>query len=300
MASTGSLSQQDLARLLDRTSRTFALAIPLLEEPLATQVGLAYLMFRIADELEDAPRWGRQRRMRALASFVDGLDAPPPAGRPVEWQQLVEDAPPTGDMGCLELLARADDVLAAARSLPPRVAATIFGHTKRTALGMKDFVERQDESGGLALADVDDLRRYAYVVAGIVGEMLTDLFALAHARVADVREALDADAATFGEGLQLVNILKDAPSDAREGRAYLPPGVPRSAIVELARSDLARASRYVDTLAGAHAPRGVVAFCELPVRLAEATLDRLEQGAPKLAREEVMAIVAAVTSRERS
>lgn len=300
MASTGSLSQQDLARLLERTSRTFALAIPLLEEPLATQVGLAYLLFRIADELEDAPRWGRDRRIRALTSFVDWLDAPSPSKGPVEWQELVKDEAPTGDMGCLDLLARADDVVGAAHGLPPQTAATILAHTKRTALGMKQFVERQDERGGLVLADVDDLRRYAYVVAGIVGEMLTDLFALAHAGVRAAREALDTDAASFGEGLQLVNILKDAPSDAREGRAYLPPGLPRSTIVELARRDLARASRYVHTLAAAHAPRGVVAFCELPVRLAEATLDRLEQGAAKLAREEVMAIVAAVTSRERS
>ena len=37
-------------------------------------------------------------------------------------------------------------------------------------------------------------------------------------------------------------------------------------------------------------------FCELPVRLAEATLDRLDDGAEKLSREEVMKIFAAVTN----
>ncbi len=295
MPSIGLVPRHDLARLLERTSRTFALAIPLLEEPLATQVGLAYLLFRVADELEDAPRWGRERRARALASFVEWIDGPSDSP---EWMSLVENDPPTVHPGCLELLARGGDVLGATRSLPQPIATTILAHTRRTARGMAEFVATQDEHGGLVLSDVDDLRRYAYVVAGIVGEMLTDLFSHADAGVAAARVALDADARSFGEGLQLVNILKDAPSDAREGRVYLPPNVARSTIVELARSDLARATRYVRTLVDARAPRGVVAFCELPVCLAEATLDRLEAGAPKLSRDEVMAIVADVTSRD--
>ena len=297
MTSVGSLSQQDLARLLQQTSRTFALAIPLLEEPLATQVGIAYLLFRIADELEDAPRWERDRRARALGSFVKWLDAPRDDGDGAAWARLVKETPPTDHEGCLELLARADDVLGAAHALPAPVARTILGHTTRTAVGMAEFVARQDERGGLVLDDVADLRRYAYVVAGIVGELLTDLFALAHPGLASARTALDADAAAFGEGLQLVNILKDAPSDAREGRSYLPRGVSRQAVFDLARTDLARARVYVRTLVDAGAPRGAVHFCDLPVRLADATLDRLEQGAAKLGRDEVMAIFARVTSR---
>jgi phytoene/squalene synthetase len=44
----------DLADLLQRTSRTFGLAIPRLSEPTRTEVTIAYLLFRIADTLEDA------------------------------------------------------------------------------------------------------------------------------------------------------------------------------------------------------------------------------------------------------
>ncbi|MBX3263596.1 MAG: squalene/phytoene synthase family protein [Labilithrix sp.] len=291
---TTTLADPDLARLLERTSRTFALAIPLLEAPLARQVGVAYLLFRIADELEDAALWSRDRRAAALASFVRWLDGED-AG--LNWPELVARTPPTRDAGCLELLSRAPDVLAAVRAMDAGVATAIVAHVKRTALGMAEFVARQDEGGGITLADVDDLRRYAYVVAGIVGELLTELFAVADPRAAAAREALDADAASFGEGLQLVNILKDAPADAREGRAYLPADVPRGAIVELARADLARAERYVRTLVEARASRGVVMFCDLPVRLAIATLAALDAGAPKLAREDALGIVAAVTSR---
>ena len=66
-------------------------------------------------------------------------------------------------------------------------------------------------------------------------------------------------------------------------------------VVRLARTDLARANDYVGVLKVAGASASVRAFCELPVRLAVATLDRLDAGAAKLSREEVMAIFADVT-----
>jgi farnesyl-diphosphate farnesyltransferase len=299
------LSDADTARLLETTSRTFALAIPLLEPPLARQVGVSYLLFRIADTLEDAPLWGRDERALALASFAGWLDADAPDARErvseAEWQRLVRAEPPSRDRACLELLARGDAVLGAARVMGgARVARAVVSHTRRTALGMAEFVAKQDARGALSLESLAELRRYAYVVAGIVGELLTDLFALAlpALALAETRARLDADAASFGEGLQLVNILKDATADAREGRTYLPRSVPRADVTALARADLARAARYVEALAGAGAPLGVQSFCDLPVRLAEATLDGLAAGAPKLARDEVLRIVESVTGRE--
>jgi farnesyl-diphosphate farnesyltransferase len=140
----------------------------------------------------------------------------------------------------------------------------------------------------MRLARVEELRAYCYVVAGIVGELLTELFGAA--------PALSEAGRRFGEGLQLVNILKDAPSDAREGRVYLPASVPRADIVKLARDDLRTAERYIDELRAHGASPGTIAFCTLPHRLAVATLDRLDEGRPKLTREEAMAIFADVTA----
>ena len=65
-----------LERLLARTSRTFALAIPLLPAPLNREVTTSYLLFRIADTFEDATRWSRAARLAALADFAALLDAP--------------------------------------------------------------------------------------------------------------------------------------------------------------------------------------------------------------------------------
>ena len=43
-----------LEELLENTSRTFALSIPVLPEPTRRQVMIAYLLFRIADTFTDS------------------------------------------------------------------------------------------------------------------------------------------------------------------------------------------------------------------------------------------------------
>jgi len=266
------MEDAEVRTLLEKTSRTFALAIPLLPPPLAREVGIAYLLFRIADTLEDADLWHRDARIAALHDFERWLDG---------GGDLRIDPPPTKNAGYMNLLARAGAVRAAASDVAKK-------HVKRTAHGMAEFVARQDDEGRIVLTDLADLRAYCYFVAGIVGEMLTELFGAA--------PALSEDGKLFGEGLQLVNILKDAPADAREGRVYLPPSVPRAEIMQLARDDLRVAERYVAAL---RADAKTIAFCTLPLRLATATLDRLEAGAPKLSRDEAMAIFADVTSSLR-
>ena len=103
---------------------------------------------------------------------------------------------------------------------------------------------------------MDDLHDYCYAVAGIVGEMLTELYVLDWPQLQSVAVDLRGRAARFGEGLQLVNILKDAQGDAQEGRVYLPRGVPVQQIFELAGRDLERAGEFVELLRGAGAQRG--------------------------------------------
>jgi farnesyl-diphosphate farnesyltransferase len=287
------LAPGELSSLLERTSRTFALTIPLLDEPLATDVGLAYLLFRIADTLEDAPSWGRDARMAALDSFGEWL-----VGDDDEraWLDTVATSPPTDDEGCLALLARADAVRSAVNARGQDLALSMTMDVVRTSSKMAEFVGRQNEDGGLVLDDLPDLREYCYAVAGIVGELLTEMFLTRDPSLEPERDALMDLAPAFGEALQLVNILKDAPGDAREGRMYLPPTVDRAEVVRLARTDLEKANAYVAILARAGASSYVRTFCELPVRLAEATLDRLDEGIPKLTREEVMSIFAKVTA----
>ena len=97
---------EPLTRLLEKTSRTFAMTIPLLEEPLRGRVAVAYLLFRIADTFEDGERWPPAKRRRALLDFAAmvlraGALTEADLGRVRGW---VADAP-SGDAAYLELVA---------------------------------------------------------------------------------------------------------------------------------------------------------------------------------------------------
>jgi farnesyl-diphosphate farnesyltransferase len=123
--------------------------------------------------------------------------------------------------------------------------------------------------------------------------MLTELFLLGRPSLGPAASRLRRDAATFGEALQLVNILKDAATDEREGRCYLPPGRDRSEVFALARRDLEVAGRYVMRLERHGAPRGLLAFTASPVLLAWASLEVVEREGPgsKISRARVAEIV---------
>ena len=280
--------------LLEKTSRTFALSIPLLPEPSRRELSIAYLLFRIADTLEDAADWDPQQQVAALDDFVEvvrnsDLERATQLGR-----QWAHDIPIEHD-GYQELLRDTDLVMREFCRLSAPARAIITEHTVRTARGMAGFVERAQD-GVLELTDVEDLRRYCYVVSGIVGELSTELFLLDRPVLDEVATALRERAARFGEALQLVNILKDAAFDSAEGRRYLPSSADRARVFELAREDLGIAADYTVTLQHSGAPRGVVAFCALPVRLAFAALDRVEAAGSgaKISREQVYATVAAM------
>ncbi|HEX4497513.1 MAG TPA: squalene/phytoene synthase family protein [Thermoanaerobaculia bacterium] len=282
----------DLEQLLIATSRTFALAIPLLPEPTRLEVTLSYLLFRVADTFEDAASWPRALRIEALGRFDALLEAPDRdeiAAISRYWGAEV----PCEQIGYRDLLAGLPAVLDSFFALSPAAVELIREHVLRTSRGMAGFVARTTDEGELRLRDIPDLQAYCYVVAGIVGELLTELFLLGRPHLEPAAARLRERSRAFGEGLQLVNILKDSASDATEGRRYLPEGVDRAEVMALARRDLQAAREYVLALQSAGAERGLVAFNALPVRLASASLDRVEQAGPgsKLTRPEVYAIV---------
>ncbi|HZF07175.1 MAG TPA: squalene/phytoene synthase family protein [Thermoanaerobaculia bacterium] len=291
----------DLEDLLLKTSRTFALSIPHLPEPTRREVTLAYLLFRIADTFEDAADWPRAAKIAALESFGDLLDGAERRGEIAAAAERWQAEVPCAQPGYRQLLAESPDVLDAFFALSPAAGELIREHTRRTISGMAGYVARGTDHGELALTDLDDLRGYCYVVAGIVGELLTELFLLGQPELLAVAGPLRQRSALFGEGLQLVNILKDSAADAGEGRRYLPPGPEaqvRQEVTALARRDLEAADAYVLDLQHAGASRGLVTFNALPLHLAHATLDRVEQVGPgaKLTRPEVYAIVQRLNS----
>ena len=273
----------DLDQLLAESSRTFALTIPFLPEPVRREVTVAYLLFRIADTLEDGERWPTEQRVGALREFDALLSNAAPASVTDAFTESLTRCPPTDHPGYTALLAAAPEVLAAFESLAPAAREVVLRHLLVTVRGMAEGLE-QGHGAVLRLRSLGQLQRYCYLVAGVVGEMLTELFLL-HAQslralqpgsLTAVAAILRSHARAFGEGLQLTNILKDRGDDAREQRHFVPEAVDLGALFVLARSDLRDAARYVGALLSARLPEGLVAFTALPVRLALDTLRAVE------------------------
>ncbi len=286
------MKAERLHTLLERTSRTFALCIPRLPEPTRLDVTLAYLLFRIADTFEDATCWTGEEQREALAAFTELLREAP-AGRAAALADAWGLNPPVENEAYEELLRATPGVIATLHTLRAGAREVICHHVTRTADGMADFVSPSDGTPPQEIVDLDGLRAYCYIVACIVGEMLTDLFLLGRDDLDSIAHALRDRAAAFGEGLQLTNILKDAGDDEQEGRRFLPRGLERSRVFDVAREDLRIAREYTGILQDAGGEPGLIALCALPVAMAEATLDRVARDGPgaKISRVQVAAIV---------
>ena len=72
------------------------------------------------------------------------------------------------------------------------------------------------------LADLREYHDYCYYVAGVVGELLTQLFCDHVPALARQRAELEARALSFGCALQMTNILKDVWEDLERGYCWLP------------------------------------------------------------------------------
>ncbi len=288
----GDGSDPHLDALLAETSRTFALCIPLLRDSTRAQVTIAYLLFRIADTFEDASHWPVAERLAALDEFCELLRTDHDAERVAAAWYAKKPSP---HAGYARLIADVPLVMRAFAALPEKARDVIREHVIRSAQGMAHFValtEVTPHGDRLQLTGMQQLRDYCYAVAGIVGEMLTELFVLRAPQLRSAAPYLRARAATFGEGLQLVNILKDTNDDFSEGRSYIPPDADRADVIALAKADLEAATEYTLALQSGGAPQGIVAFAALPVALAEATLDKLARAGAgaKIGRAEVFRI----------
>jgi farnesyl-diphosphate farnesyltransferase len=287
----------DLDDLLQKTSRTFALTIPYLPPPTRDEVGLAYLLFRIVDTFEDATRWAPDRRVARMREFLPLLETPDPPLVHRFAERCAAD-PPVDHAGYLELLREIPFVLSRLHVLPEPSRQILVAHVRRSTEGMIEVVAKAGPDRVIRIGTIPELRDYCYIVAGIVGEMLTELFLLDRPRLARAADYLRARSRPFGEGLQLVNILKDADVDAREGRVYIP--AERYAdVVALAREDLQAATEYTLALQQLGSEVGLVTFNALLVRLATGTLAAIRDKRPgnKLTRHQVLTVISEVLSQ---
>ena len=295
-----------LHELLVRSSRTFAVGIGILPEPLREEITVAYLLLRVSDYLEDNQELGDADKVALLNRWERVLAGS--GERAVLLDRLRAAREDTPDA----LVARnAAAVLDGLNGLASEARAILVRRVGESSAGMARWVAR-----GSVFRTESDLDDYMHEVAGRVGHLLTELFAERVSGLAGRREAMMPLGREFGLALQTVNVIRGLHEDRDRGWVYVPtefipdpgprpselfePGNRNAAMGVLARlvgkaeRHLAAARAYIQLIPRRH--HGVRLFCMLPLFFAVRTL-ALSRGNPavleretKMTRSEVLAV----------
>ena len=206
--------------ILQGVSRTFALTIPTLPAALYRAVANAYLLCRIADTIEDDAELKFDDKQRFSQAFInvirgnaDGDEfgqelAPILAGHTLEAER--------------ELIANTAAVIRITHSLNATQQSALEKCVRTMADGMVYYQGQETLNG---LPDQRAMDRYCYYVAGVVGELLTELFCDYCPALEPHKTEMMRLAISFGQGLQMTNILKDIWDDRERGACWLPADV---------------------------------------------------------------------------
>ncbi len=254
--------------ILESVSRTFALTIPLLPPNLEKVIGNTYLLCRIVDTIEDAACIDAKAKQGLSALFnktVLGLENPEVfvqacqialINHPNEYEKdLIENTP---------------RVLRVLRSCDDEQRQAVAKCVQVMSEGMSYFHTRQNHAG---LANLHEFEKYCYVVAGVVGEMLTTVFALHSPAFAKNITGKEPLAIAFGQALQMTNILKDSPEDQLRGVSWKPRDIDQTDLLIIAHQKLEDSLRYIRCIPKSEL--GIRRFCFLAFGLAVMTLNQI-------------------------
>ena len=303
-------------------SRTFALTVDVLDEPMSSYICVGYLVCRIADTVEDAEGIEPAEQARLLRLYDRALD--PDAESDIgAFVDAVEPHVPADAGGDWRVVPEAERVVRTFEALPVDVREAVTPPARELVQGMAMFVERYADAGGLRIQSREELEEYCYYAAGTVGNLITNL--VTRGEVEDSRvERLYETAEEFGLLLQLVNISKDVYDDYEgENNVYLPAdwlddeGVPQEEVTAdehatgaarvvrrtagHARTFLDDAQTYLETVPTTDG--NTLAAWAIPFLLAVGTLRELSASPEravdgrgvKVSRQEVFAVVAAMS-----
>jgi len=220
-------------QMLEGVSRSFAFTIPQLPGTLRRVVTNTYLLCRIADTIEDESAlttdqkrffWGE------LVAIVSGSTSPVEFAS--ELLPLLSGATSSAER---ELIRNLHRVIGITRGLSEQERGELKRCVILMCAGMGRFQEGKSPRG---LRNLSDLNDYCYYVAGVVGELLTQLFCDYSVDISKRGAPLRKLAVSFGQGLQMTNILKDLWQDKDRGACWLPQDIFKKAGFDL--SELSR------------------------------------------------------------
>ena len=199
-------------QMLRMVSRTFTLSIEQLPQNIRDSVALAYLLFRVSDCLEDHETMDAARKIQLLELWCDILDGQRKVDELTGQITDLDDSDPE-----VYVAQNAGLLLDFLDTLHPETRAFIVNRVKETTHGMARW-QRQ----GPTVKTEEELDDYMYHVAGLVGYLLTDIFAWHCSKIRARKEILQPLAKEFGLALQTVNVIRGLRKDYERGWIFVP------------------------------------------------------------------------------
>ena len=253
--------------ILGSVSRTFALTIPLLPPMIEKVVGNTYLLCRIVDTIEDAADLSPEMKQKLSQLFLDAVLEKSPVESFVE--PCLKALDHYGNLDELDLIAHTPTVLRILHTCSKDDQAAVSRCVSIMSEGMSYFHGKQTAAG---LKDLREFENYCYVVAGVVGELLTTVFSNHSSAFANHMKGHDELAVAFGQALQMTNILKDSPEDHARGVSWKPADISQKSLLKISYQKLQDSLSYI--LLIPKTELGMRRFCFLAFGLAVLTLSK--------------------------
>lgn len=232
--------------ILKSVSRSFYLTIQFLPRPLREPVSLGYLLARATDTVADTAAIPVAERLTTLSELAQVI-----AGErefaAIE-QSLGKFARQQNDPREQKLIENLRAIFAWLGRIETNDRAEIRDVLRTIVAGQRLDLERFAEPAQVtSLRTAAELDEYTYLVAGCVGKFWTRLGFHHFPKFANRSPGEMTELGiAYGKGLQLINVLRDRPSDLANGRDYLPAEeVAKSSLEEFVRQGLERAERGI-------------------------------------------------------
>jgi farnesyl-diphosphate farnesyltransferase len=214
---------------MNKVSRSFAVVVPAVEEPLRYYLAAAYLICRVIDNIEDCSQ-PHEWKVKRFSELEVLLDKPQQAMYILEkWEH--ESWPGlSADEEKIMGISAGSPLWEIFSAFPRSPQAIIRRWTKAMASGMSQLDDPRVSPQFIAVSDTQVIRNkrdydnYCYIVAGTVGHLATELVSQHYDLPKSTADRLSSRAEACGRGLQKTNIIKDFARDLERGISYLNAG----------------------------------------------------------------------------
>jgi len=209
-------------KLLETTSRSFYPTLKYLPKKIRGQIGLLYLLARLADTIADSKHGETDVLLDLLKKYNDVAQ-----GRSRKLPDFNDLAEIQTNPHEAELLMNAEDVIEGLSEYEEgdrqRILECLEIIVGGQVLDLQRFGPAKEGGNISSLKTNEELDDYAYRVAGCVGTFWSKM-SLAHLMTLppEKEKVFLEKGIQFGKALQMINILRDIPEDLRFGRCYIP------------------------------------------------------------------------------